>query len=432
MLIPFLWRRHPFSPTGNLAVDSAMVLRHAFAHLGIVATVVAVDLWVGQRRGSQVDMIARPDPRWDDGRFDGHCVLVLPQSKRLVDATVDQFAAVRRHRNHPVIGRVTLTSGTSAPPPGTHLGVADASGQMLLYTVVGPDPVEVVSSADVVRSAQDRYRRAGTNLASHALTLLRLPEVRERIRRANYPRLNSLLDRVGQSDFFVDRDGDFSFAVDIEGRERVQSLDQITPAETDPLTSRLPDDEPPHVTSDPNRVKEILQDVSAAARVHRTAVRTMGDGHLPVVFFEPRAWVGMEGLNGSTREAQAEMIISAGFARFLPGTPAVPRLRNWSVIPALTGLELWDGGGIWARSELAVDEEWRVAAAAHGAVLVIYGVRVGVRPPTGSARYSEADRESELAESRRAGIVAAAEIPWAEDGPRTQPLWRRVLRRAER
>lgn len=436
-LVPFLWRRRPNPLTGNLAVDCSMVLCHAYAYLGIAAKVVAVYLIVRERSGEQHQMIGTPDPRWDDGRFDGHCVLVLPQSNRLVDATADQFAEVRRHRSHPVIGRVGLTGGPTdtawdAVAPGTHLAIGDSSGPMLMYTVAGPDPVEVITSSPVVQAADARYRRAGVNLASHALTLLRIPEVRDRIRRARYPRLNDLLDTVGEAPFFVERDGDFSFAVRLDGSDRVLPLDQIAPAAIDPLPSREPVRRLPHATSDPDRVNEILNDAAAEARVVRGASPAMGGGDLPVVLFEPRGWVGIPTGDGTMSEAQAEGIILSGFARFALSLGAVPRLDDWSVVRTPSGLELWDRGGLWARADLTVEPEWHTAAVDHGAVLVIYGVSVGVRAPSQVGSYTETDREAELLESRMAGIAAVAEIPWAESAPASGARWWRMRRRADR
>lgn len=48
-------------------------------------------------------------------------------------------------------------------------------------------------------------------------------------------------------------------------------------------------------------------------------------------------------------------------------------------------------------------------------VLAVYGVQLGVRPPTpgpGSGRWTPAARSAELRRARHAGIVAAALIPW--------------------
>jgi hypothetical protein len=109
------------------------------------------------------------------------------------------------------------------------------------------------------------------------------------------------------------------------------------------------------------------------------------------------------------------------------------RLPGWSLRRTAAGLELWDTGGIWARAALRLDDEWLAAAEARGAVLVVYGVQVGVRAPAHLSTYTGADRNAELQASRQAGIVAAATIAWPAIGPAAAPgFLSRMLRRRSR
>jgi hypothetical protein len=49
-----------------------------------------------------------------------------------------------------------------------------------------------------------------------------------------------------------------------------------------------------------------------------------------------------------------------------------------------------------------------------GQVLVLYGVRLGVRVPPnlGTRRYGPAERRAELQQARQAGIVATGFVRW--------------------
>ena len=138
----------------------------------------------------------------------------------------------------------------------------------------------------------------------------------------------------------------------------------------------------------------------------------MGDGPLPVLVFELPRSVPMRMPDGRTLEAQTEAIIQGGFGRFLPSaTP--PRLPGWSLRRTLAGIELWDQGGIWARVSLSITEAW-LNAATGSEVLVLYGPRTGVGLPAkvDAQDHTNTARDAELLASRKAGVVAAARIPW--------------------
>jgi len=136
---------------------------------------------------------------------------------------------------------------------------------------------------------------------------------------------------------------------------------------------------------------------------------------LPVALFEPRRGLGITQADGSRQELQAETIIQAGFTRWRP-VAAFEQLPDWTVRHTGDGLELWDHGGIWARGPARLDVNWLAAAARLGSVLAVYGVQLGVRPPT-PRRWTPAARAAELRRARNAGIVAAAIIPWHPQSP---------------
>lgn len=426
LLPPLLWLYHAHGQPANHCVDGCMVLHYAYEQLGITAQPRAVDLVASDQRTGKRNLYGRPDPFWSDRQFIGHCVLWLPQSGRIVDATVEQYPEVRRYRLGPICGRLALTTGTAAHqsaiargelPSGTHLAI-QRNDLLLLYTTVDPAFDEIVTAAPLVLQTASQYRRAGINLASHALTLLRLPEVVDRVRQAPYPRLHALLDTIATAPATADEDGDYRFASPgPDGTDVALRLDDVSlpalasAAETMPVLRP----EVSHLITDPHEVNAVLEDVATEARAVITADAAMGGGELPVLVFEPLRAVGMRTGDGHTREAQAEGIISAGFARFLPTTThPLPLLLTWSVRRTSDGVELWDHGGVWARATLKLDDDWLAAVTTHRAVQVIYGVQSGVRFPAGlrPIDYTPEQRAAELLASRHAGIVATARVPW--------------------
>lgn len=442
LLPALLWLSHADGLPGNICVNGVMTLHHAYDQLGIVAQPRAVDLVVSNGRTGQRTFYGRPDPHWEGNVFHGHAILWLPRTHRFIDPTVEQYPEVRRYRLGPICGRSTGAS-TDSPeqraalergelPPGSHVGV-QRKDLTLLYTAVAEQYTTAVSDAALVNDTADDYRRTGVNLASQALTLFRLPEIVDRIRQAPYPRLHALLDALGTAEPVVDQEtGDFRFVLadpdsrssadgDARPGELALRLDEVPlpddlpdPASLPPLhqVAALPDRTAVRAATDPATVDEIMTDVRTEARTLPTGDRSTGGGQEPVVVFEPlRAAMARSG--GVTTELQAHGIISQGFARFGPGRTKPPHLPGWSVRTTADGLELWDQGGLWARADHVPDADW-LAAAHHGRVRVVYGVRTGVRLPEGLAPhdYTDEQRAAELLDSRRAGFVAIATVAW--------------------
>ncbi|MGH3758780.1 hypothetical protein [Actinophytocola sp.] len=432
MLLPVLWLSRVKAFEGNSSVEGSMVLHHAYEQLGIASHVYTVTLSIMNPTNDRSAEYGRPDPRWNDGILDGHCVLWLPQSGRMIDATVEQFSAAPDSASAPVVGRLAGSNSSAWASPegglaaGTWIDVLGAVGPMH-YELTDLEYRDLVTSSLTLED-NERYQRAGVNLASRALTLLRVGPVAERVRTVPYPQLHALLDAVDNAEFVVEPTGDFFFTVRDGDIEHSLRLDAIPLAASDAVMSRYPEDRA--LRPGPDLVKETLSDVATDARVLSSATPATGGGDVPVVLFEPRAAVGMRSRSFGTREAQAEGIIMAGFRRFLPDSTAAPRLQSWSVRRTPEGLELWDEGGIWARAELSIDDEWVAAAEAHRVVRVVYGVFVGVRIPRGRVSYTDADREAELLHARRSGIVAVAEVPWVGGRKASRSRWRLWNRRA--
>jgi hypothetical protein len=363
-----------------LCVSASMVLHYAFNQFGITSEIHAVDLVVVDERSDQGVMYGRPDPQWDNDDFDGHCVLWLPRSRRLIDATVGQFPEVDlQHGSKPIVGRGVFTAlGTPEYREAQARGQVLPHAQMtvkrgiqsIVYTVVGKEYTDIVWKSHNARKNAERHRRAGLALASHALTLLRLPGVVDRIRQASYPKLNALLDAIGDAPIIADDSGNFHVTI----ADRSLRLDEISlpdrayvsvPSVSAPL---------PHIGDDEAEIRAIVKDVETEAQLYVSTPDDLGGGPLPVVLFEPRRAVVIG--NRITRqvvEFQSESIIGSGFGRLLPDTAAthLPNLENWSVRRTTDGLELWDNGGIWARAAVRLDEDWQRAADSSGQVFVV-------------------------------------------------------------
>jgi hypothetical protein len=178
------------------------------------------------------------------------------------------------------------------------------------------------------------------------------------------------------------------------------------------LSLRIPDG----ILDNPGEAEAILDDVDTDVAVllsHDPALGMSSGawGQWPIALFEPRKGVGMALPDGSLRELQAEAIIQAGFSRWRQVT-VFALLPGWSVRQTPTGLELWDKGGIWARGSLPVlPARWRATAEEAGAVIAVYGHRMGIRSPE-TGRWEPTDRSAKLQQSRDQGMIAVGLVKW--------------------
>lgn len=238
LVLPHLWAsladgRVP----ANVCVDACMTLRNAFGQLGVRAELLPVDLAIrntdggGTRYGSLT-------PSWTGTSWNGHCVLVLPDSERFVDATVEQFDEVREIGAGPMIGKVALSShggrAGSLMEPGAQV-MLQRGDLLLVYTVAGPEALASILDHPEVAAHDAGHRRTGVNVASLALAALRGEGVRGRAMQAPYPRLRALLRAVGEAPYEADKAGDIRFRLpDEEGLERWLRLDEIPLPPTTP------------------------------------------------------------------------------------------------------------------------------------------------------------------------------------------------------
>ncbi|MGW4394938.1 hypothetical protein ACWEHA_06570 [Amycolatopsis nivea] len=428
LLLPLLWLDHAAGAAGSLCVSGSMMLHYAYAQLGIASEVHAVDVVITDERTQQHVAYGRQDPYWDGETFHGHCLLHLPRTRRMIDPAVEQFPEVKRS-NLPLFGRTVVTGsdeveghetlGQGELPPYSVMYTRRGT-QAFLHTVVGQEYARIAWESPHADKDAERYHAAGVNLATHALSLLRLPGVADRVRQVRYPKLNALLDVIAEAPIAADHVGDFH--VTLAGRNL--RIDEI------PLPAEAYDEPPelappvPHVVMDKKKVQAALEEVDTAIGLYATTPDELGGGSLPVVVFEPQKVIGATSPHtGETVELQIEHIVSSGFRRLPRDTEEeMPRLPTWSVRRTAVGMELWDHGGIWARGDVVPDEEWLQAAEKHKRVLVVYGLLCGVGGPEGKIVADE-DRADLFLRAGRSGFVAAAIVAWR--WPSSSAAWQR-------
>jgi hypothetical protein len=214
-----------------------MTLRNAYGQLGVRAELLPVGLAIQKQDGSGT-RYGSLTPSWTGTSWNGHCVLVLPDSGRFVDATVEQFDEVREIGMGPMVGKVALPMDNaqdgSLMAPGAQV-VLQRGDLVLTYTVAGPEALaSIVEHPEAIAHA-DGHRRTGVNVASLTLGALRGEGVRGRAMQTPYPRLRALLRAVGEAPYEADEVGDVRFCLpDQNGQEQWLRLDEIPLAPTVP------------------------------------------------------------------------------------------------------------------------------------------------------------------------------------------------------
>ncbi|MET9648428.1 hypothetical protein [Streptomyces syringium] len=165
------------------------------------------------------------------------CRLVLPDSGRFVDATVEQFDEVREIGMGPMVGKVALSidGDGSLMKPGAQV-VIQREGLVLTYTVAGPEALaSIVEHPEAVAHA-DGHRRTGVNVASFTLAALRGEGVRGRAMQAPIRDCEPCCERWVMSRMRQTRPGTCASACRITAKERWLRLDEIPLPPTAPAS----------------------------------------------------------------------------------------------------------------------------------------------------------------------------------------------------
>ncbi|MER5509322.1 hypothetical protein ABT052_28895 [Streptomyces sp. NPDC002766] len=237
LVLPYLWAAIADGNPSNICVDACQTLRNAYGQLGVRAELQPVNLVIQDRNGNRV-RYGSLQPTWTGTSWNGHCLLVLPDAERIVDATVEQFDKVREVGMGPLVGKAVLSTSSAN---GGGLMEPDAQvvfkrGDLVLtYTIAGPEALASILEHPEVTAHADDHRHSGMKLASLTLDALRSEDVRGRAMQTPYPRLRALLRTVGDAPYEADEAQDIRFRVpDEDGRERWLRLDEIPLPPTTP------------------------------------------------------------------------------------------------------------------------------------------------------------------------------------------------------
>lgn len=222
---PVWWLNLNVDRPANACLDSALVLREAYAQLGVAAEPKVVVLHVSDSATGREYEFGTERPRFSAARCGdelvGHLGLWLPDSGWFVDQTAQQFDAVAGQGWQPVLVR---------RPPGTAWGrgvVAARRGPLTLTYRAVPDEVssDLLDRPAVRAAVRGRHRLAGVNLAASLVELFRGDEYRPRALASPQPRLRRLVRRVGRSPAVVDDEHNLRFV--LPGTRGVR-LDEIS------------------------------------------------------------------------------------------------------------------------------------------------------------------------------------------------------------
>lgn len=230
LVLPFLWAaisdgRVP----ANICVDACQTIRNAYGQLGVRAELLPVSVAIRKKNGTGTSY-GSLTPSWTGTSWNGHCALILPDSERFVDPTIEQFDEVRKIGMGPMVGKVAMASREdgSLVEPGAQI-VMQRGDLVMTYTVAGPDALASIVEHPEVIAHVDRHRRTGVNTASLTLAALRAEGVRDRAMQAPHQRLRALLQAVADAPYESDEAQDVRFRLpDQSGQEqRRLRLDEI-------------------------------------------------------------------------------------------------------------------------------------------------------------------------------------------------------------
>lgn len=209
--LPVWWLTLLPGKPANVCLQGGFLLREAFALFGIAAEVKLVQLIVHDQRTGRATQYGRPDPHFTGRHFVGHAGLWLPDSKRFIDHSVQQFPLVRAVSWMPICLHAAALGVTTWGRQ--RFGVP--RGELMLEYIPVDDTVlpTIIHDSELVKHTDETHRGA-VNVASNLLAVLRaVPELRERAVASPYPRLPELLHAIGDAELINDDDSNHRFLV---------------------------------------------------------------------------------------------------------------------------------------------------------------------------------------------------------------------------
>lgn len=157
-------------------VDDCIILRYAYAQLGITAQVRAAELAITDTLTGTTTTHGNLEPWWQDGTFHGHSVVWLPALGHLVDSTAagQYFQDADAHDN----GGPVIIATTPEPAAGgaRHDPRASIEGQraslLLRYTLAPRQATSILLGHPSSREEDTQHRRRGMNVAAETLLML--------------------------------------------------------------------------------------------------------------------------------------------------------------------------------------------------------------------------------------------------------------------
>jgi hypothetical protein len=199
-------------------VDIALTLADAFAHLGVTAVARTALFKVADRQAGISGKLGTTSPRWlPDGTFTGHCILDLPELRRIIAPTIETHPLICAQQEGSLILRkamVSLSSGRIVPNTNAPVG-----GKLTIER--GPVTIsvdlsqasELDTTAPYITERTDLYEAAGRDLAAATVNLLRDPRWIDKVRASGNPRLRHLVDASQHAQVALDESGRWSFLV---------------------------------------------------------------------------------------------------------------------------------------------------------------------------------------------------------------------------
>jgi hypothetical protein len=220
MALPALWL-WSVGQDGHAAahcVDACVTVQYALAEYGIASEIEAVGVGIAAP-GAEPELLGEGDaltPHYnEDGTFNGHTVLVIPDAGRLVDPTIQQFDAIPRtvRAAQPMMAPLPAPGGLGIEAFAVHRG-----DHLVVYVPLPPPYCDAWQSSPVLVQRADEYREVASNLAAKVFDIMRSEAFRERIAQSPYPRLRTLLTALDGMPFVADSDA-CRFADPGTGRE---------------------------------------------------------------------------------------------------------------------------------------------------------------------------------------------------------------------
>jgi hypothetical protein len=153
-------------------IDPGLTMHYALAEYGIASQIQAVGVGIvtGDGEPRMIGGGAGMRPCYNrDGTFNGHSVLVIPVTGRLLDPTVQQFDSLPRtlEASRPLLARLPVPGSL-----GTRPFPVDRTDHFVLFVPLPPPNCDAWQHSQLARRAAE-YREAGANLAAHVADLMR-------------------------------------------------------------------------------------------------------------------------------------------------------------------------------------------------------------------------------------------------------------------